>query len=895
MSEQQKQPNNEPSVSRTSSIDSQYNAVQAVLRKNRKVSPFWLLPFIALCIGAILFFQIVEEQGKSIKITFTNGAGLVADKTPIRYQGLQIGVVKKVNFADNMQKVEVIANIYPEATGVLRENTKFWLVQPSVSLAGISGLDSLVSGNYITLQPGDGDSEDEFIAQEKGPIAQVTPGDLLIHLISDDLGSISIGASAYFKKLPVGKIYDYRFNENNKVEIDVVIDKEYAHFVKKDSRFWNISGMSANITPAGLNFNMESVNSIVQGAVSFDSPTNSPKADENATYTLYSSLQTAKRGIEVEITLPTTAGLEKDHTGVYYQDHKIGVLSSLTPVENNENMLKGTLLIDPNQANLLKTNTHIVLRDKKPNLGDLTNPQLFFRGDYLEVIPGSGEEKLQFDVIKQNELLLKAPNTLVLKLTAPESYGVSEGQNVYYNNIAIGEIINQKIDVDGVKYEVAIAAAYRNLINPNTLFVAASNFDISLGVDGVRFEAAHPEKWLQGGVRIIAKKGLGEALSRYPLYKDVKNAESGITGNLVEPSITLKTTTLPSIDKGSLVLYRQYEVGKITNIQPQANHFNVDVYIYPPYKHLLTDKSLFWVESAAQVDITPKGISIQATPIARSLKGAISFDNSGSEKNKILYPNELRAKSAGQAITLITDDAINLSKGMSLRYLGLSIGEIESIALDPQSHKIIAKALISPNYMGMIAKEGSTFKIISPQISAGAIENLDSLLQPYIDVEIGKGKTKTQFNLAQTTPSRNKYSNGIPFILETNDALNLTEGSPVLYRGVEVGTIRKFDLNSLGDRVLIHIAIMPKYQHLVRKNSEFWISSGYDLSLGWKGAEFNTGSVQQLLKGGISFSTPSGNVVQPQASANQRFLLRVKRPQEAPVWNSGALPAAHTP
>ena len=222
------QPNNEHSIKHAPSIDSQHNRIQSILRKNRKVSPFWLLPFIALCIGAILFFQIVKEQGKSIKITFSNGSGLVADKTPIRYQGLQIGVVKKVNFTDNMQKVEVVANIYPEATGVLRQNTSFWVVEPSVSLAGISGLDSLVSGNYITLQPGDGNSADEFIAQEKGPITQVSPGDLLIHLTSDDLGSISLGASVYFKKLPVGKIYDYRFNENNKVEIDVVIDNTLA-------------------------------------------------------------------------------------------------------------------------------------------------------------------------------------------------------------------------------------------------------------------------------------------------------------------------------------------------------------------------------------------------------------------------------------------------------------------------------------------------------------------------------------------------------------------------------------------------------------------------------------------------------------------------------------------
>ena len=880
--------NNKPE---SQSIDEQSNNVEALLRKNKRISPFWLLPFIALCIGAILFFQIVQERGKTITITFSNGAGLVADKTPIRYQGLQIGVVKKVNFTDNMQKVKVEANIYSEATDVLKENTKFWLVQPSVSLAGISGLDSLVSGNYITLQPGDGDSEDEFIAEEQGPIAQVNPGDLLIHLISDDLGSISIGASVYFKKMPVGKIYDYRFNKENKVEIDVVIDKAFARFVKKDSRFWNISGINANINASGVNVEVDSLNSVVQGAVSFDSPPNSPQAVTNSHYTLYSNLQAAKRGIEVEVTIPVTAGLDAGQTTVYYGDEQVGLLSSLSADENNEEILKGTLLIDPNQANLLKTNTRIVLKNRKLDLGDIANPQKFFRGDYFEIIPGSGESKTQFEVIRENELLLKAPNTLVLTLTAPETYGIAEGQSVFYNNIAIGQIVKQHLNVDGVKFEVAIASEYRNLIHENTQFVAASNFDVSLGIDGLRFESATPSKWLQGGVRVLAKKGSGAPHSTYPLYKDISSAETGVTGNLVNPSIVLHSTNLPSISKGSVVLYRQFEVGKIINVRPKANNFDIDVYIYPAYQDLLTDKSVFWVESAAQIDITPKGISIQASPVARSLKGAISFDNTGSGKNKTLYPSELRAKSAGQVITLITDDATALSKGMSLRYLGMNVGEVEQIALDQNTNRITAKALINPSYMGMIAKEGTVFKVISPQISAGGIENLDSLLQPYIDIELGKGPSKTQFNLTQTAQPRNKYSNGVPFILETSDAMNLTEGSPVLYRGVEVGTVRKFELNSLGDRVLVHIAITPKYQHLVRKNSEFRVSSGYDFNLGWKGAEFNTGSVQQLLKGGISFSTPSGTIVQPQATANQRFMLQVKKPAEAPTWNSGALPA----
>lgn len=871
-----------------------HTEVDANVTQNRRISPFWLLPFIALCIGAILFFQIIQEQGVSVRITFANGEGLVADKTQIRYQGLQIGVVKKVNFTDDLQKVDVVANIYPEAKSVLRENTKFWLVKPSASLAGISGLDALVSGNYITLQPGDGDAKNEFIAETEGPIAQLNPGDLLIHLIADDLGSISIGASIYYKKMPVGKVYDYHFTEDGKkVEIDIVIDKPYAKFVKKDSHFWNTSGINANIGVSGLNVNVDSLNAVVQGAAAFDSPNDSPIAEMNETYTLYSNLQAAKRGINISVNIPSVAGLEAGKTQVYYQNTEIGVLSKLSAVENNDEMLSGTLLIDPNLTNLFKTNTHIVLRAKKSGLGDFTDVQKLLRGQYFEILPGNGDTQTTFNVIKESELLLKQPNTLVLNLTAPETYGISEGQPLLYNNIQIGEVVAQHVASDGVQFKVAVAADYRHLIHGDTLFVAASNFDVSIGVDGLRFEAATPERWLQGGIRVIAGKEQSKAKENYVLYRDLASAEAGITDNRPNPTITLTTSNLPSINKGSLVLYRQYEVGKILDIRPQQQNFAVDVFIYPKYQHLLTDKSLFWVESAAQIDITPKGISIQATPITRSLKGAISFDNSGSKHNRTLYPNELRAKSAGQQIILTAEDATNLSKGMALRYLGLTIGEIDSVQLDQKNNKIISKALIHPNYMALIAKEGSRFKVISPQISAGGIENIDSLLQPYIDVEIGSGKTKTQFALAQSINNNIKYTNGLPLVLETTDALNITTGSPIMYRGVEVGTIKNLELNSLGDRVLIHIVIASKYQHLVRKNSEFWIASGYDFNLSLSGAQFNTGSVQQLLKGGISFSTPSGTIVQEPAKANQRFLLQIKRPQDSQKWNQGALPPSH--
>lgn len=875
----------------TNSSENQ-GVAHAQIRQIKRISPFWLLPFIAFCIGAILFFQLVKEQGTTIQITFSSGEGLVANKTQIRYQGLQIGVVKKVNFTDDLKQVLVEANVYPEAESVLREKTRFWLVKPSASLAGISGLDALVSGNYITLQPGGGEEQREFIAETDSPIAQLDDGDLLVRLDADDLGSISEGASVYFKKIPVGTVYDYRISkETNKVEIQLLINKNYAHLVKEDSHFWNISGIQTNIGVSGIQVNMDSLNAIVQGAVAFDSPPNSPKAQQNQRYTLYANLQAAKRGLEIEVSMPNHAGLKAGKTEVFYQDIQVGILTEISAVEKTQEKMAGKLLIDPNISDLLTENSHIILRNNKLNLGSLMDLENALRGQYFEIVAGEGKPSREFTVISESELLLNDPNNLVITLSAPDTYGISAGQAVYSHNLPIGKVVSEQIETENVQFKVVIEKQYRHLIYADTQFIAAANLDVSFGVDGIRIAAANPEKWLQGGIRIVNHKQQGKAQNQYPLFKDLNNAEAGITAQTPTPNITLKTHNLPSISAGSLVLYRQYEVGKILDIRPTAKHFEVDVFIYPKHQHLLTDKSLFWVESAAQIDITPKGISIQASPVARSLKGAISFDNSGSGKNQTLYENELKAKSAGQVITFTADNATNLNKGMPLRYMGLTVGEIDSVSLEQKSNKIIAKALINPNYMGLLAKEGSQFKVISPQISAGGIENLSSLLQPYIDVELGSGKHQTQFRLQDNAaPTNNKYSNGLPLILETNDASNLTSGAPVMFRGMEVGRIQQLELNSLGDRVLVHILIGKKHQHLVRQNSEFWISSGYSAEMGWSGLAINTGSVQQLLKGGISFSTPSGTVVTPQAKANQRFLLQIKRPEQSKQWNQGAMP-----
>ena len=877
----------------------------AKIRQPRRISPFWLLPIAAFAIGCLLFFQILQERGHMITIRFNEGDGITAGKTAIRYQGLQIGMVKKVYFVDNLKSVEVEAEINPEARSVLKEGTQFWVVKPTASLAGVSGLDTLVSGNYITLKPSDdpnAKSEDEFIAQDEPPVAIATDGALLIKLVSDDLGSLTTGSQVYFRKAPVGQVADYRFStDRKKVEIDILINKKDVSLVKKNSRFWNISGVNVKAGISGVDLSMDSLASVVMGGVAFDSPDNDEPAEQGQSYALYPDYKSAKRGVNIQILVPMDEGLKLQETGIFHKNVQVGVLTDLDiPVENDsifeqlqpeqkKGMLKGVLLVDPNYVHLFKTDTKILLREPKFSLNkeQISKIGELFRGDYFDVLSGSGEAKTQFTVEKEEDFLLHLPNMLALTFQASESYGVDEGQGIYYNDVQIGEILKRKLTLNNVEFQGVIYPPYRHLVGQNSKFVAISNLDVNIGLDGLRIKAGSPSDWVKGGVRLISDKPTGEAKNEYPLYKDTDHAELGVASSEKRATLTLSAKELAGISQGSVVLYRDFQVGEVLKVSPTQKQFEVDLFIEPAYRHLISDKNRYWVEPAVSADVSLKGVNIQAAPIMRTLKGAISFDNQEGSGSKALFASKDKALSGNTYLTLIAKDASKLSEGMDIKYMGLTVGKVEKLELQNVKKQIKATAYIEGQYYPLLAKVGSKFNVISPEISTSGVKNIDAALQNYISVEAGSGKAETQFTLEDTDTLKTTYDSGFPVIVETSDAQGIQVEAPVLYRGMQVGIVKKMSLSELGDRVFIHLAIENKYQHLVRNNTEFWAASGYTMDISLQGVSMNSGTMSQLLNGGIAFSTPSSRVVQPQAKPNRHFLLQRKIPQEAPEWDQG--------
>jgi len=868
----------------------------ATLRNKRKISPFWLLPVIAMLIAGWLLWTNFQERGTTITINFQTADGIVPGRTPVRYQGVEVGTVQGINLSNDYRKIQIKASIKSDMRDALRENTQFWLVTPKASLAGVSGLDALVGGNYIGMMPGDGKESDTFTALDTQPKYRVNTGELMIHLHAPDLGSLNTGSLVYYRKIPVGRVYDYSINgQNNGVSIDVLIERRFVNLVKTNSRFWNVSGLNADVSLSGAKVQLESLAALVNGAIAFDSPEGAEAAKSDQNYTLYPDLAHSQRGVLISLDLPNGDNLSANRTPLMYQGLEVGTLTKLNLQDGGK--VTGEMTVDPSVVGLMREGTRIEMHSPKLSLTD-TSLSSLLTGNTFELVPGDGPPVQHFTVVAPDKTLLQQPNVLTVKLSAPESYGIDPGQPLMLYGMKIGQVISRDLDENGVNFVVAINPDHRQLVHSDSKFIVNSRLDVKFGLDGMQVLGASAREWVDGGIRLDPGKR-GAPKAAYPLFADAERAEEGIVGDGPSTTLMLTAKSLPDVQAGSVVLYRKFQVGEITKVTPRADAFDIAVHIKPEYRKLLTNESVFWAEGGARVQLNGSGLTVQASPLNRALKGAISFDNlTGAKVDKgvkrVLYPSETAARAVGSQITLHTYDASKLSAGMPIRYLGINVGQIESLSLSDDNNQVVAKAVLYPEYVQNFARVDSRFSVVSPEISAAGVNHLETILQPYVNVDPGKGRGARTFELQESTITDSRYLNGLNIYVDATEAGSLSLGTPVLFRGVEVGTVTGTSLGNMADRVQIALRISKKYQHLVRNNSVFWLASGYNLDFGLIGGVVKTGTFQQFIRGGIQFATPPTVPLAPQANANKHFLLQDEPPKEWRNWGT-AIPDPNQP
>lgn len=740
-------------------------------------SAIWVLPLIALLIGGWLAWRAYSEAGIQVELIFVSGEGIQAGKTELMYKGMAVGKVVSISLDQTGKNRGVVAQleVNKELERYLRKGTSFWLVKPNVSLAGISGLETLVSGNYITFNPGDGEASRTFTAlTQEPPMGDDVPG-LHLTLKADRLGSLNRDSPVFYKQIQVGRVKSYTLGDDEStVEVKVFIEPEYASLVRKHTRFWNASGISIDADLSGFKLRSESLASIVAGGIAFATPEHrkdSPPTDPSLPFRLYESYDAAQAGIKVVVKLTDFDGLQEGRTPVMYKGIEVGTLKTMK-IDRDLASATAELTINPLAEDYLVEGSEFWVVKPSISLAGITGLEALVKGNYIAVRPGEKGSP------------------------------------------------------------------------PARSFVARSKAPpLDLGAPGLH--------------------------------------------------LVLFSDQLGSIEVGSPVLYRQIKVGSVQSYQLSRDNSQVvlGVHIEPDYVHLVNTSTRFWNASGIILKGGLSGVEVKSESLQTLLAGGIAFETpnpeapaSGRQVQRFaLHADRNSALQPGTQIRIRVNDGDGLQPGTLIRYKGLEVGKVESLALTDDLQAVMLDVRLT-QAAGQIAREGSRFWVVKPELSLTRAANLGTLVSgQYLEVlpALQGGAQRLQFTALDGPPNQTVREQGLRLVLSAPRRGSIKPGVVVSYREVPVGKVVDFELGPTSDRVLIHVLIEPRYAPLVRSGSRFWNASGIGVDAGlFKGVKVRTESLEALIEGGIAFATPNNPEMGGPAQPGQTFAL-FDEPQDA--------------
>jgi paraquat-inducible protein B len=264
----------DPTASRQASLDAPSAPLPEAVIRRGGVSLVWLIPLLAVAIGVWLAVKTIAERGPTIQIEFKTASGLAAGQTKVKFKDVDVGQVTAVDVSADLKTVIVTAELKHVFADFLTENTRFWVERPRVSASGISGLETLLSGAFIALDPvTEGRPRRDFKGLEEPPLFTTSEPGRRFVLRAPTLGSLNIGSPVYYRQIQVGQVAGYALDPDGRaVSIEVFVSSPHDALVSPQTRFWNASGIDFSLSSAGVKVDTLSLLSVLIGGISFDTP-----------------------------------------------------------------------------------------------------------------------------------------------------------------------------------------------------------------------------------------------------------------------------------------------------------------------------------------------------------------------------------------------------------------------------------------------------------------------------------------------------------------------------------------------------------------------------------------------------------------------------------------------
>lgn len=265
----------------------------------------WLIPLGAIALVAYLAYTYWLNRGPLVTVTFQTADGLSAQRTPVKYRAVRLGIVETVTLAEDRSKVVAEIRMDERARSMLTDETRFWVVRPRLSgdLSTVTtGLKALVSGAYVAMDPGTekgrGTPKKHFEGLPQPPNVRSDQPGTAYYLTANSLGSLGTGSPLFFRDIKVGRVLSYELLQSgDRVRVRAFVEAPYDAYIVDGTRFWKSSGVQVKTGAEGLEVEFESLRSLIGGGIAFRSPPQlrgAPPAAAETTFQLHEDQSTAE-------------------------------------------------------------------------------------------------------------------------------------------------------------------------------------------------------------------------------------------------------------------------------------------------------------------------------------------------------------------------------------------------------------------------------------------------------------------------------------------------------------------------------------------------------------------------------------------------------------------------
>lgn len=322
-------------------------ATQAKVHRITQWSPIWIVPLVAVLIGLWMLVYTYQNQGPQLTLLASNAEGIISGKTAIKSRSVDVGKVMSVELSQDLKQVVIKARMNPGTEPMLNDESQLWVVKPSVGRGGVTGLNTLLSGAYIELQPGKASTAKYYYELlESPPIAPPDAPGVRVFLTSADATSLSVGDPVLYRGYDVGTVELGEFDpQARSMRYQLFIRAPYDALVTDNVRFWQASGMALDMSAEGVRIEMASVTTLLSGGVTFDVLEGWPRgqqAKNNSQFQLFQNKQSIQDGLYNEY-------LEY----LLFFDESVRGLTSGAPVEYRGVRI-GTVMTVPHFFNMKK-------------------------------------------------------------------------------------------------------------------------------------------------------------------------------------------------------------------------------------------------------------------------------------------------------------------------------------------------------------------------------------------------------------------------------------------------------------------------------------------------------------------------------------------------------------